>query len=40
MNETHEGGNKVLMVVFWAYVLIPLAWGVTNTVIAASHLFH
>jgi len=28
-----------LLLVFWAYVLIPLAWGVTNTLSQAVKLF-
>lgn len=31
--------SPVLLVVFWLYVLIPLGWGVSNTLIAASKLF-
>ena len=27
------------LVVFWTYVLIPLAWGVVNTLIQAMKLF-
>jgi hypothetical protein len=42
MNEQHENGssNKGLLAVFWLYVLIPLAWGVTNTLTQAVKLFH
>jgi len=29
----------VLMLLFWAYVLIPLAWGVLNTAKKAMALF-
>jgi hypothetical protein len=32
--------NKGMLVVFWAYVLIPLAWGVVNTLTQAMKLFH
>ncbi|CAG4887143.1 MFS transporter small subunit [Paraburkholderia saeva] len=32
--------NKVKLVVFWAYVLIPLTWGVVNTLIQAMKLFN
>jgi hypothetical protein len=32
--------NKLLLGVFWIYVLVPLAWGVTNTLIQAMKLFH
>ncbi|PTB17618.1 oxalate:formate antiporter [Trinickia symbiotica] len=31
--------NRVAIVVFWAYVLIPLAWGVVNTLRQALKLF-
>ncbi|KIG10661.1 MFS transporter small subunit [Caballeronia concitans] len=31
--------NKALLVVFWLYVLIPLAWGITNTLTQAVKLF-
>jgi hypothetical protein len=37
--EAHPS-NKGLLVLFWAYVLIPLAWGVTNTLAQAVKLFH
>jgi hypothetical protein len=33
-------GNKLLLGVFWIYVLVPLAWGVINTLVQASKLFH
>lgn len=31
--------DRVLLVVFWAYVLIPLAWGVYSTAQKALMLF-
>lgn len=31
--------SKALVAVFWAYVLIPLAWGVINTLQQAVKLF-
>ena len=31
--------NKVKLAVFWLYVLIPLAWGVVNTLLQAVKLF-
>jgi hypothetical protein len=31
--------NKGQLVVFWAYVLIPLTWGVVNTLTQAMKLF-
>jgi hypothetical protein len=39
--DNQEGGssNKGLLLLFWAYVLIPLAWGVTNTLTQAIKLF-
>ena len=39
MIEGHPA-NKPAMVVFWLYVLIPLAWGVFNTLTQATKLFH
>ncbi|MDR5740790.1 MULTISPECIES: oxalate:formate antiporter [unclassified Caballeronia] len=35
-----NSSNKGLLVLFWLYVLIPLAWGVTNTLTQAVKLFH
>ena len=32
--------NKLLLGVFWIYVLVPLAWGVLNTLVQASKLFN
>ncbi|SAL15872.1 hypothetical protein AWB73_00760 [Caballeronia turbans] len=31
--------NNGLLLLFWAYVLIPLGWGVTNTLTQAIKLF-
>jgi hypothetical protein len=31
---------KPLLAVFWLYVIVPLAWGVINTLIQATKLFH
>ena len=42
MNETSTAAtpaNRVGLIVFWAYVLIPLAWGVVNTLRQALKLF-
>lgn len=36
--ESHPT-NRIALVVFWAYVLIPLAWGVVNTLRQALKLF-
>jgi len=39
-NAKPAGEKHVLMLVlFWAYVLIPLAWGVTQTIKKAMALF-
>jgi hypothetical protein len=42
MNTRYEAkpSNKGLLLLFWLYVLIPLAWGVTNTLTQAVKLFH
>jgi len=34
-----KSSNKALMAVFWLYVLVPLVWGVANTLIQAVKLF-
>lgn len=39
MQTQEHPTNKVMMVIFWAYVLIPLAWGVINTLTKAMGLF-
>ena len=31
--------SPLLLIVFWLYVLIPLAWGVSNTIAKAMTLF-
>jgi hypothetical protein len=31
--------STVSLIVFWAYVLIPLTWGVVNTLTQAMKLF-
>ncbi|WP_323051163.1 MFS transporter small subunit [Caballeronia mineralivorans] len=31
--------SKTLLAVFWIYVLVPLAWGVINTISQAVKLF-
>ncbi len=31
--------NKGLLAVFWLYVLVPLVWGVSNTITQALKLF-
>ncbi|CAM2147577.1 MULTISPECIES: MFS transporter small subunit [Paraburkholderia] len=37
--QTTKSSNKALMAVFWLYVLVPLVWGVTNTLAQAMKLF-
>ncbi|KAB0643965.1 MFS transporter small subunit [Burkholderia latens] len=42
MNETvasTRSTNKAVLAVFWLYVLVPLAWGVVNTLTTAMKLF-
>jgi hypothetical protein len=41
MNTTtaNHSSSKVLLAIFWLYVLVPLAWGVTNTLAQAMKLF-
>jgi hypothetical protein len=34
-----KSSNKALLAVFWLYVLVPLVWGVANTLIQAAKLF-
>lgn len=37
--STDRQASRVGLVLFWAYVLIPLAWGVVNTLRQAMKLF-
>jgi hypothetical protein len=37
--QTAQTTSPVKLVVFWLYVLIPLAWGVVNTLMQAMKLF-
>ena len=39
MEDPKKSSSPVLMIVFWLYVLIPLAWGVSNTISKAMALF-
>jgi len=41
MNTTADtkSSSKALTAIFWLYVLVPLAWGVTNTLAQAMKLF-
>jgi len=37
---TAQSTNKGLLTIFWLYVLVPLVWGVSNTITQALKLFH
>jgi len=37
--EAQKSSSPVVMIVFWLYVLIPLGWGVSNTISKAMDLF-
>lgn len=37
--QTNPPTSAVRLVVFWAYVLVPLTWGVVNTLTQAMKLF-
>ncbi|MGA3249764.1 MAG: oxalate:formate antiporter [Paraburkholderia sp.] len=37
--QTSQPASTVKLAVFWLYVLIPLAWGVVNTLLQAVKLF-
>jgi hypothetical protein len=37
--QTAPRASKAKLAVFWLYVLIPLAWGVINTISQATKLF-
>jgi hypothetical protein len=43
MNTTEtahaQPASNVRLAVFWLYVLLPLAWGVVNTLLQAMKLF-
>ncbi|MEP7065748.1 MAG: oxalate:formate antiporter [Gemmatimonadota bacterium] len=34
-----ENSNKVQVMLAWTFVLVPLAWGLTQTLIKAAALF-
>jgi len=38
--NSHAKSHPFLLVLFWAYVLIPLGWGVFQTLKKAMALFH
>ncbi|MGD8691897.1 MAG: hypothetical protein PVJ46_05090 [Methyloceanibacter sp.] len=37
--QSVSGANKIKLVLAWAFVSIPLLWGVYNTLDKASQLF-
>jgi hypothetical protein len=37
--STPHPTNKGLLALFWLYVLVPLSWGVVNTLLQAMKLF-
>ncbi|SIT45368.1 conserved hypothetical protein [Paraburkholderia ribeironis] len=37
--QTVHPTNKAKLAVFWLYVMLPLAWGVINTISQALKLF-
>jgi hypothetical protein len=37
--KPQENQHWILLIIFWVYVLIPLAWGVTQTIKKAMALF-
>jgi hypothetical protein len=37
--QTTRRTSSASLIVFWAYVLIPLTWGVINTLTQAMKLF-
>lgn len=40
MNTQVKRSNPIVIALFWAYVTIPLVWGVSSTMQTASALFH
>jgi len=38
-NLNAQPTNKGLLAAFWLYVLVPLVWGVSNTITQAMKLF-
>jgi hypothetical protein len=34
-----ENSNKTQVILAWTFVLVPLAWGLTQTVVKAAALF-
>lgn len=37
--QTAQQTSKGMLAAFWLYVLIPLTWGVVNTLLQAMKLF-
>ncbi|MDO9422460.1 MAG: oxalate:formate antiporter [Herminiimonas sp.] len=40
MKTVTKKNNPVIAIVFWAYVIIPLAWGLSSTIQKAMALFN
>lgn len=38
-NESVQKINPAIVVIFWLYVIVPLAWGVSSTLAKAAALF-
>lgn len=38
-NSPAENSGKVRVILAWTFVLVPLAWGLTQTLIKAAALF-
>jgi hypothetical protein len=38
-NSVAENSSKVQVILAWTFVLVPLAWGLTQTLIKAAALF-
>jgi hypothetical protein len=39
LGKSHPARDRLLLIVFWAYVSVPLAWGVYSTLMKAMALF-
>ena len=38
-NSPAENSSKVLVILAWTFVLVPLAWGVTQTLVKSIAIF-
>jgi hypothetical protein len=39
VNSPAENSSKVLVILAWTFVLVPLAWGVTQTLVKSVAIF-